>query len=137
MAKNQNQKLMDNIKTLETKTTNRSPLKCAISAEDECFKIIQTIWSCQNDEQKEGCENMLKTYIKKHGNDNLGITFIKLELKRLDKIIEMSKIRNKKMKEMQDALAKQQPEQPSQETLKQSVKDGSIEKLPKISKSKE
>ena len=123
MAKDQNEKLMDNIKKLEDKN---KVLKSTMTAEDECFEIIQTIWSCK-DEQKKGCENMFETYKKKHGEENIGITFIKLELKRLDQIIRLSKLRHEQMQKMQDAMAKQNEgsqEKPSDEKLKQQFKEG-------------
>lgn len=76
-----------------------------ITAKDECIKICETIWSCQNDEQKDGCYNMLETYIKKHGDENVGITFIQLELARLEKTIIQMKARQEKMAEMQKVSA--------------------------------
>jgi len=127
MAK-QNEKLMGNIKTMNK-----------VSAQDECFKIIDAIWSCKNSEQKKGCENMLNTYIKNHGDENIGITFIQVELKRLEKIIEMSELRNAAMKKTQDQLAKNMSEnatqdienmpEPTQEQLKKAVKSGNIQVL--------
>lgn len=127
MAK-QNEKLMDNIKTMEK-----------VNAKDECFKIIECIWSCKNSEQKKSCDNMLENYIKNHGDENIGVTFIQLELKRLDKIIEMSELRNAAMKKTQDQLAKNMSEnatqdiqnmpEPTQEQLKKAVKSGNIQVL--------
>tara|TARA_R100000742_G_C4214272_1_gene39788 strand:- start:124 stop:510 length:387 start_codon:yes stop_codon:yes gene_type:complete len=115
-----------------------------ITAEDECFKIIQAIWSCKSDEQKDGCVNMFETYKKKHGEENIGITLIKLELKRLDQIIKLSKLRHEQMKKMQDELAKQQKENeqlPSDEKLKAEFNKGNIvpidtNKVTKTSKEK-
>jgi len=70
---------------------------------------------------------MFETYKKKHGEENIGITFIKLELKRLDQIIRLSKLRHEQMQKMQDAMAKQNEgsqEKPSDEKLKQQFKEG-------------
>jgi hypothetical protein len=125
MAKDQNEKLMKNIKKLEDKN---KVLKSTMTAEDECFEIIQAIWSCKSDEQKEGCVNMFETYKKKHGEENIGITFIKLELKRLDQIIRLSKLRQEQMQKMQDAMAKdkQDAPEPSDEKLKKEFNNGNI-----------
>ena len=115
----------------------------SLTPEDECFKIIQAIWSCKDDEQKKGCENMLKTYIKKHGDDNIGITFIKIELMRLEKIIKLTKLRNEQMKKVQDGLAAQKKEQdeklegmppPTNEQLQKAMKEGNIINLPNAAK---
>lgn len=76
-----------------------------ITVKDECIKICEAIWSCQNDEQKDGCYNMLNTYIQKNGNENVGVTFIQLELARLEKTIIQMKARQEKMAEMQKQSA--------------------------------
>lgn len=127
MAK-QNEKLMDNIKGMNK-----------VNAQEECFKIIEAIWSCKNIEQKQSCENMLKTYIKNNGDENIGVTFIQLELKRLAKIIELSEVRNAAMKKTQDQLAKNMKEngsndienmpEPTQEQLKKAVKEGKVQMI--------
>ena len=84
-------------------------------------------------------EKLLENYIKNHGDENIGVTFIQLELKRLDKIIEMSELRNAAMKKTQDQLAKNMSEnatqdiqnmpEPTQEQLKKAVKSGNIQVL--------
>tara|TARA_R110001592_G_scaffold51906_1_gene159359 strand:+ start:91 stop:495 length:405 start_codon:yes stop_codon:yes gene_type:complete len=95
MALNQNEKLIKNMekmqKTMET-----------ITAKDECVKICETIWSCKNPEQKDACYNMLKTYKDKHGDDNVGITFIQIELARLEHIIKIQTQRAEQMKAAQE-----------------------------------
>tara|TARA_R100000734_G_scaffold19138_1_gene18437 strand:+ start:4503 stop:4874 length:372 start_codon:yes stop_codon:yes gene_type:complete len=114
--------------------------KTKITPEEECFKIIQTIWSCKNDEQKEGCVNMFETYKKKHGEDNLGVTFIKLEMLRLEQIIKLSKLRNEQMKKVQEELERQNKEngikEPSQEDLKQAAKTAKIMNIDELKNSK-
>ena len=72
-----------------------------ITAKDECIKICEAIWSCKNNEQKDGCYKMLETYTKKHGNENIGITFIQIELARLEKTIILMEKRKEQMAEMQ------------------------------------
>ena len=95
MGLNQNQKLMKNMekmqKTMET-----------ITAKDECVKICQTIWSCKNEEQKDACYNMFETYKKKHGDENVGITLIEIELARLEHIIKIQTERAAMMKAAQE-----------------------------------
>ena len=114
--------------------------KTKITPEEECFKIIQTIWSCKNDEQKEGCVNMFETYKKKHGEDNLGVTFIKLEMLRLEQIIKLSKLRNEQMKKVQEELERQNKEngikEPSQEDLKKAAKTAKIMNIDELKNSK-
>ena len=56
--------------------------KQMINARDEMLHICKTIWSSRTPEQLEGCSNMLKTYIQKHGDENIGITLIELEIVR-------------------------------------------------------
>ena len=80
--------------------------KKEITARDHCFKVIDTIWSCKNEEQKNGCYKMLETYKQKHGDENVGVTFIELELRRLEKTIIQMEARNKRMKEMQEESMK-------------------------------
>ena len=80
--------------------------KKELTARDECFKICEAVWSCKNEEQKDGCYNMLETYKKKFGDDNIGITFIEIELRRLEKTIIQMADRNKRMKEMQEETMK-------------------------------
>jgi len=113
--------------------------KTKITPEEECFKIIQTIWSCKNDEQKEGCVNMFETYKKKHGEDNLGVTFIKLEMLRLEQIIKLSKLRNEQMKKVQEELERQNKEngikEPSQEDLKKAAKTAKIMNIDELKNS--
>lgn len=82
--------------------------KKEITAKDECIKICQTIWSCKNPEQKQACYNMFETYKKKHGDENVGVTFIEIELARLEKLIEQMEIRRKQMAKTQEALKKNQ-----------------------------
>ena len=113
-----------------------------VSPEQECFKIIQAIWSCKDDEQKKGCENMFETYKKKHGEENIGITFIKIELMRLEQIIKMQKTRNEHMKKVQDELKQKQKEgkdiesmpPPTNEQLQKAMKEGNIINLPNSTK---
>ena len=91
------------------------------TVKDECIKICEAIWSCQNDEQKDGCYNMLNTYIQKNGDENVGVTFIQLELARLEKTIIQMKARQEKMAEMQKKTAEhnEQTEQRRQEIEKE------------------
>ena len=53
-----------------------------LSACDQMLKICNTIWTSRHPEQIKGCKKMLKTYIKANGNENIGVTFIQLELSR-------------------------------------------------------
>ena len=53
-----------------------------LNARDQMLKICNTIWTSRHPEQIKGCKKMLKTYIKANGNENIGVTFIQLELSR-------------------------------------------------------
>ena len=86
-----------------------------ITAKDECIKICETIWSCQNDEQKKGCYNMFETYKKKHGDENVGVTFIQIELARLEKMIVKMSERQAKMAEMQKEMANERAKEVEKE----------------------
>lgn len=112
MGLNQNEKLIKNMERME-KTMEK------ITARDECIKIIQTIWSCKNAEQKDGCYKMFETYKNKHGEENVGVTFIEIELTRLEHIIKIQTERAEQMKAAQErqkaameAEAKENPPQP-------------------------
>ncbi len=56
--------------------------KKQINARDAMLHICKTIWTSRTAEHIEGCENMLKNYKKTHGDQNIGITLIELELAR-------------------------------------------------------
>ena len=79
-----------------------------VTAKDEVLKICQAIWSCKNEEQKNGCYNMFETYKKKHGDENVGVTFLEIELARLEQMIKMMEIRRKQMHETQEQLKEAQ-----------------------------
>lgn len=81
--------------------------KKEITAKDECVKICQAIWSCKNIEQKDGCYKMFETYKKKHGEENIGITFIEIELARLEQLIVKMEERNQKLQALQEQRNKE------------------------------
>ena len=89
-----------------------------ITAKDECIKICEAIWSCQNEEQKNGCYNMFETYKKKHGEENVGVTFIEVELARLEKLIVKMKERQQKQQELTQQMTEQR-----QKELQKEVND--------------
>jgi hypothetical protein len=74
------------------------------NAKDACLKICEAIWSCRDDNQKDGCYTMRDNFIRDYGEDSLGVIFIELELKRLEKMIEKMKERNMQMKRTQETL---------------------------------
>lgn len=78
-----------------------------LSAKDHCFKVIEAIWSCKDNEQKKGCYNMLETYKQRHGDENVGVTFIEIELRRLEALIIKMEERQKRQQEL---LAKREEE---------------------------
>jgi len=77
-----------------------------LNARDQMLKIINTIWSSRQPEQIKGCEKMLETYIKENGNENIGVTFIQVEISRQIRLNGLFA----KMGKVQDALQKQNAE---------------------------
>jgi len=73
------------------------------NAKEATIKICEAVWSCKDDKQKDGCYKMLENYIRDYGDDNMGVTFIQLELARLEKMIEKMKERQEQMQKAQDA----------------------------------
>jgi len=49
---------------------------------EEMIQIMRAIWTSRTEEQLESCKNMLRTYSKKVGGENIGITLIELEIER-------------------------------------------------------
>ena len=74
------------------------------------IKICQAIWSCKDDNQKDACYKMKENYLRDYGNDNIGVTFIEIELARLEKMIEKMKERSGQMARTEEALKNQTPQ---------------------------
>tara|TARA_R110000803_G_scaffold59599_2_gene118375 strand:- start:10554 stop:10877 length:324 start_codon:yes stop_codon:yes gene_type:complete len=74
-----------------------------LNAKNEMLHILKTIWTSRTKEQISACENMLKTYTKKHGENNIGITFIEVELERQKRLNGLFA----KMGQVQNALQKE------------------------------
>tara|TARA_R110002074_G_scaffold360253_1_gene532940 strand:+ start:2110 stop:2298 length:189 start_codon:yes stop_codon:yes gene_type:complete len=49
---------------------------------EEMIQIMKSIWTSRTEEQLKSCENMLRTYSNKVGEDNIGITLIEVEIER-------------------------------------------------------
>ncbi len=77
-----------------------------LNPREEMLMIMKTIWSSRTSEQIKGCENMLQTYIEKHGENNFGTTFIEIELARQRRLNGLFA----KMGEVQNALTKENAE---------------------------
>ena len=73
-----------------------------LNARDQMLKICNTIWTSRLPEQMVGCEKMLKTYIKENGNENIGVTFIQVEMARQYRLNKLFA----KMGTVQDQLKK-------------------------------
>lgn len=69
-----------------------------INARDEMLHIMNIIWTSRTAEHLKGCENMIKTFIKKHGSDNVGITLMEIEMSRQKRLnglfAKMGKVAN-------------------------------------------
>tara|TARA_R100001443_G_scaffold14704_1_gene24581 strand:- start:80 stop:358 length:279 start_codon:yes stop_codon:yes gene_type:complete len=81
--------------------------KKQIDARDAMLHICKTIWSSRTDEHIEGCENMLKNYKKTHGDQNIGITLIELELARQRRLNKLFKSMGKVQQVLQETKGKQ------------------------------
>jgi len=85
---------------------NKTKMETNLNPRDEMLLIMKTIWSSRTLEQIKGCENMLQTYIQKHGDNNFGTTFIEIEMPRQRRLNGLFA----KMGEVQNALAKDNAE---------------------------
>lgn len=74
--------------------------KNELTPRDEMLHIMRTIWSSRKPEQLKGCQNMIDTFEKKHGEHNIGITLLEIEMARQKRLIGMFK----SMQKVQDAL---------------------------------
>ncbi len=74
-----------------------------LSPRDEMLHIMRTIWSSRKPEQLKGCQNMIDTFEKKHGEHNIGITLLEIEMARQTRLNVMLG----SMKKVQDALNEQ------------------------------
>ena len=74
--------------------------KNELTQRDEMLHIMRTIWSSRKPEQLKGCQNMIDTFEKKHGEHNIGITLLEIEMARQKRLIGMFK----SMQKVQDAL---------------------------------
>ena len=85
-----------------------------LNARDQMLHIINVVWTSRQMEQLKGCEKMLDAYIKENGNENIGVTFIQVELSRQKRLIGMFA----KMGNVQDALKKENAEKKEQSVKK-------------------
>tara|TARA_R100001015_G_C4618522_1_gene175014 strand:+ start:936 stop:1214 length:279 start_codon:yes stop_codon:yes gene_type:complete len=81
--------------------------KKQISARDAMLHICKTIWTSRTEEHIEGCENMLENYKKTHGDQNIGITLIELELARQRRLNKLFKSMGKVQQALKDTKGKQ------------------------------
>lgn len=88
-------------KSGQQKETNGS-----LSPRDQMLKICNTVWTSRTPEQIKGCEKMLATYIQANGKDNIGVTFIEVEISRQIRLNALFA----KMGQVQQELQKQNAE---------------------------
>ncbi len=62
-----------------------------LSPRDQMLHIMKIIWSSRTDEQLDGCRNMIETFEKNNGSDNIGLTLLAIEMKRQERLNEMFK----------------------------------------------
>ena len=47
---------------------------------------MKIIWSSRSQEQLEGCQNMINTFEQQYGEDNIGLTFLGIEMARQQRL---------------------------------------------------
>jgi len=60
-----------------------------MNACEEMLHIMNVIWSSRSKEQLDACDNMIKTFEKKHGSDNIGITLLSIEMTRQNRLNQL------------------------------------------------
>jgi len=56
--------------------------KETISARDEMLHIMRCIWGSRTKDKLDSCQNMINNYINKHGDTNIGVTLLDIEMAR-------------------------------------------------------
>ena len=84
-----------------------------LNARDQMLHIINVVWTSRQPEQIKACEKMLKVYIKENGNENIGVTFIQVEISRQKRLNALFA----KMGDVQNALQKENAEKSKTQTF--------------------
>ncbi len=72
-----------------------------LSPRDEMLKIMKIIWGSRTQDMLDGCQNMINTFEKKHGSDNIGITLMDIEMTRQQRL---NKLFNRTIPKIGEAL---------------------------------
>ena len=56
--------------------------KETINARDEMLHIMRCIWGSRDKAKLDSCQNMINNYINKHGENNIGVTLLDIEMAR-------------------------------------------------------
>ena len=69
-----------------------------LNAKDEMLHIMKTIWTSRTSEHLKGCQNMIDTFERKHGSENIGLTLMEVEMTRQQRLnglfAKMGKVAN-------------------------------------------
>ncbi len=84
-----------------------------LNARDQMLHIINVVWTSRQGEQIKACEKMLEVYIKENGNENVGVTFIQVEISRQKRLNALFA----KMGDVQNALKKENEEKAKTQTF--------------------
>ena len=84
-----------------------------LNARDQMLHIINVVWTSRQGEQIKACEKMLDAYIKENGNENVGVTFIQVEISRQKRLNALFA----KMGDVQNALKKENAEKAKTQTF--------------------
>ncbi len=84
-----------------------------LNARDQMLHIINVVWTSRQGEQIKACEKMLEVYIKENGNENVGVTFIEVEISRQKRLNALFA----KMGDVQNALKKENEEKAKTQTF--------------------
>lgn len=60
-----------------------------LTPRDQMLHIMKTIWSSRSAEQLQGCRNMINTFEKKNGSDNIGLTLMEIEFIRQQRLNQL------------------------------------------------
>lgn len=58
----------------------------SLNTNEQMIYIMKIIWSSRSQQQLEGCQNMINTFEQKHGEDNIGLTLLEIEMARQQRL---------------------------------------------------
>ncbi len=102
-----------------------------LNPRDQMIHIINVIWTARSPEQLDACKKMFDNYKKQNGDENIGVTFIEVELSRQTRLNELFA----KMGKVQEALQKENAEKAQkqmQDDFNSQLKAANVGSDPKV-----